>query len=223
MMKQNFSNGRKRCDDCASDRGTFLAIRSDPVRWAKWLADKRERNAKQRKAKRDLEKQRLARFKLVEADPDEELPDDVKPLKYANVAPLWAKRYAAGESSMDIAKSENVTPGVVYQELIKQGVVLRNRSTAVSQAMVKWYASGPKKRVCRSRISVFDQDEIVSLYASGQSLKQISVTTGRMLVTIKKVLVSRGVRIRTAEEQWNLMFSKKPNDPIGLGPSEGGM
>lgn len=53
---------------------------------------------------------------------------------------------------------------------------------------------------------IFDSDEICARYREGSSLAVIAKEFRREVKTVKRFLREAGIPIRSAEEQWALMF-----------------
>lgn len=101
----------------------------------------------------------------------------MKPVNVGNAA----ERYLAGESAKSIADSLGISQGPVLRHLRELGILRSIRESRLFGKQI-------------------NEDSIVNRYVSGESEQAIAISLGVSRMTIRPILVSRGIRIRGIQE-----------------------
>ena len=202
-LRSDFTKSERLCDRCTDPetrRAQWAATKTDPERHARHLESKRKARVKQAAKLAELQRVRAARWRVVNGGDDE--GDDVDPIAYRQrmvVAPLMA-RYAAGESTTEIAAAVGRSPGHVYRLLQAAGVKFRTRGEATSIAIIKW------GKLRAATVDAAAPSELYAEYAGGSSLAALAKKFGYTIIVVKRILTGANIRIRSSEEQWKIQF-----------------
>jgi len=117
--------------------------------------------------------------------------------------------YHDGFSTTQIAKSFNVSPSIVWNNLRKQGIQLRTFSEATN-LFIKQGRGNSKKRHLLLKLSL-----VQALYKEGKSVPEIASLIGVSSPTLYRFLKTQGFKLRSSSEAARVLVAR------GLNPIRG--